>query len=41
MTITNPYGGSNTRPVFFFDLEFGFAKVTGSRWVSGTWARGP
>lgn len=36
--ILNPYGGGNNRPVFFFDLQFGFTQSTGVRWVSGSWS---
>lgn len=39
--IENPYGGGNRFPVFFFDLQYGFAQATGSRWVSGTWSETP
>lgn len=39
VTITNPYGGSNKRPIFFFDRQFGYSQATGAKWVSGSWSK--
>lgn len=38
VTISNPYGNGNNRPIFFFDTQFGFSQVDGVRWVSGSWS---
>lgn len=39
VTINNPYGGSNKYPVFFFDVQCGYAQDNGTRWVLGTWSQ--
>lgn len=36
--VQNPYGGGNKYPVFFFDLQFGFASSDGVRWARGSWS---
>jgi hypothetical protein len=36
--IANPYGAANNRPIFFFDVQCGYAQAKGTRWVSGTWS---